>query len=122
LKYKIVYIEIKCKNLYNVNRYKQKLWLNMEKLNITKSAKLYFKNLSVDCINNVCGAVYLTGSMRNITAAVSKLLQINPGVRVQCMNTATVEIIESKDGNKAIVNASVIFDLSGKIEENLEGE
>jgi len=94
----------------------------MEKLNITRSARFFFDHLSVDCINNACGAVYLAGSMRNVTAAVSKLLQTNPGVKVQCMNTATVKIIESEDENVAIVSASVIFDLSGKIEENPEGE
>ena len=91
----------------------------MEYLKITKAARLYFEHLSIDCINNVEGAVYLCGSMRNVTAAISKLLQINPGVKVQCMSTATVKIV---DEAHATVNACVIFDLSGKTEANPEDE
>lgn len=90
----------------------------MEKLNITNSAKHQFKMLGIDCINNARGAVYFKGSMRSITMAISKLLALNPGVKVQCMNTATVRIVESGDENLAIVDACVIFeDINPKIKD-----
>ena len=83
----------------------------MEKLNITKGARHQFDDiLGVDVINNAKGAVYMHGSMRNVTMAISKILVLNPGVRVQCMNTATVKIAKSGDENVAIVDACVIFE------------
>ena len=84
--------------------------IDMEKLNITNSAKHQFKMLGIDCINNARGAVYLQGSMRSVTMAISKLLVLNPGVRVKSMNTATVKIVGSGDENFAIVDACVIFE------------
>lgn len=80
----------------------------MEKLNITKGAREQFKNLGVDVINNANGAVYLHGSMRNVAMVISKLLVLNPGVRVQCMNSATVKIVNEE--KSAIVNTVVIFE------------
>ena len=82
----------------------------MEKLNITTGIREQFKNLGVDCINNARGAVYLHGSMRNVAMAISKLLVLNPGARVQCMNTATVKIADSGGEKVAIVDACVIFE------------
>ena len=81
----------------------------MKKLSISKSARHQFDLLGIDCINNAGGAVYLRGSMRNVATAVSKILVLNPGVKVQCMNTAVVKI--SKDEESAVVNAVVIFEL-----------
>lgn len=90
----------------------------MEKLNITNSAKHQFKMLGIDCINNARGAVYLQGSMRSVTMAISKILVLNPGVRVQCMNTATVEVITSGDEKLVIVQACIIFeDINPQIED-----
>ena len=66
--------------------------------------------LGIDCINNARGSAYLHGSMRSVTMAVSKILILNPGVRIQCMNTAMVKIVESGDENLAIVDACVIFE------------
>lgn len=66
--------------------------------------------LGIDCINNAKGAVYLHCSMRSVSMAISKLLVLNPGVRVQCMNTATVEVVKSGDEKIAIVDACVIFE------------
>ena len=91
----------------------------MKKLNITNSARSYFNTLGVDVTNNAGGAVYMYGSMKIITAAISKILQVNPGVEFKDMSTATVKIVDEKT---AIVNASVFFDLSGKNEANPEDE
>ena len=106
----------------------------MDKLIITDAAKRQFKTLGVECINNAKGVVYLHGTMRNIAAAISKLIVLNPGVRVQCMNTVRAqsmdteraETIEKSETNeKAVVlDACVIFeDINPDIEDiNPEGE
>ena len=82
----------------------------MEKLNITKVARHQFKMLGIDVINNARGVVYIHCSMRSVSIAISKLLVLNPGVRVQCMNTATVKIADSGGEKVAIVDACVIFE------------
>lgn len=82
----------------------------MEKLNISKSARHQFKMLGIDVINNARGVVYIHCSMRSVSMAISKLLVLNPGVRVQCMNTATVEVVTSGDEKSTIVEACVIFE------------
>ena len=79
---------------------------NNNKLILTNSAKNYFKTLSVDVTNNACGAVYMHGSMRNVTAAISKILQINPGVEVGKLETALIKVV---DETTAIVDACVCF-------------
>ena len=87
----------------------------MDKLIISQSAREQFKTLGVDCINNARGAVYFHGSMRGVTAAISKILCLNPGVEVQTMSTATIKVIEDKE--TAIVNACVVFKLKDKPED-----
>lgn len=81
----------------------------MKYLKISDKTKLYFENISVECINNAEGVVYFYGSMRNITAAISKILEENPGSQVQCITKTTIKIVDKKH---AIMNARVIFDLS----------
>lgn len=86
----------------------------MKKLSITKDVRHEFKIMGVDCINNVEGVVYLHGSMKGITAAISKILLLNPGAEVQCMDTATIKVA---DGESAIVNACVIFSFNKQEDE-----
>ncbi len=86
----------------------------MEKLKITKADRLYFEHINVEVINNAKGAVFFHGSMYSVTAAVSRLLERNPGVEVRCMNTEIVDVANridtrKKSQNSAIIDASVIF-------------
>ena len=90
----------------------------MEKLNISQSTRNQFKMLGIDCINNAKGIVYLHCSMKSVSMAISKILVLNPGVRVQCMNTATVEVITSGDEKLVIVQACIVFeDINPQIED-----
>ena len=91
----------------------------MEKLNISRSVKHQFKMLGIDCINNARGVVYLQCSMRSVSMAISKILVLNPGARVQSVNTATVSVVGPEDEKIAIVDACVIFE---DINPNQEGE
>lgn len=80
---------------------------SMEKLKVTKVAKNQFKTLGVDLINNARGAVYLHGTMRGVTAVISKILVLNPGVRLAHLSTAPVKVI---DGESVVVNACAVFE------------
>jgi len=51
--------------------------------------------------------------------AISKILVLNPGARVQSVNTATVSVVGPEDEKIAIVDACVIFE---DINPNQEGE
>jgi len=81
-----------------------------EKLDVTQAIKNYLHELGVEVINNAHYCVYMHGSMRGITAAISRLLDFNPGFSVKCMNTA---LIKTVDEETAIVNACVIFEQTG---------
>ena len=80
---------------------------SMEKLKVTKVAKNQFKTLGVDIINNAMGAVYLHGTMRGVTAVISKILVLNPGARLAHLSTAPVKVI---DGVSVVVNACAVFE------------
>ena len=80
---------------------------SMEKLKVTKVAKNQFKTLGVDLINNARGAVYLHGTMRGVTAVISKILVLNPGVRLAHLSTAPVKVI---DEESVVVNACAVFE------------
>lgn len=80
---------------------------SMEKLKVTKVAKNQFKTLGVDLINNAMGAVYLHGTMRGVTAVISKILVLNPGVRLAHLSTAPVKVI---DEVSVVVNACAVFE------------
>ena len=86
----------------------------MNHLKIDNKTKLYFEHISVDCINNAEGVVYLEGSIRNISAAISKILKINKGARIQSLKIAVVKIVRDEH---AIANACVIFDLSKMVDQ-----
>jgi hypothetical protein len=81
---------------------------SMEKLKVTQVAKNQFKTLGgVELINNARGAVYLHGTMRGVTAVISKILVLNPGVRLSHLSTAPVKVI---DGESVVVNACAVFE------------
>lgn len=80
---------------------------SMEKLKVTQVAKNQFKTLGVDLINNARGAVYLHGTMRGVTAVISKILVLNPGVRLAHLSTAPVKVI---DEESVVVNACAVFE------------
>ena len=90
----------------------------MNYLRINNNTKAYFEHISVDCINNVEGIVYLEGSMRNVSAAISKLLNTNKGARIQSITKAVVNIFRNEH---VIVNACVIFDLSKMADTSISG-
>ena len=83
-------------------------------LKISNTTKLYFGHIGVDCINNAEGVSYISGSMRNITAAISKIMKENKGARVQCMTTTMIKIVKEEH---AIMEACVIFDLTNLVEQ-----
>lgn len=83
-------------------------------LKISNTTKLYFGHIGVDCINNAEGVSYISGSMRNIAAAISKIMKENKGARVQCMTTTMIKIVKEEH---AIMEACVIFDLTNLVEQ-----
>lgn len=86
----------------------------MKYLKLSKTTGLYFEHLGVVCINNAEGVSYISGSMRNIAAATSKIMKENKGARVQCMTTTMIKIVKEEH---AIMEACVIFNLTNLVEQ-----
>lgn len=84
---------------------------NAKKVKITDSVKLFCKNHDITLVNNSEGAIYFHGSMRDISAAISKILEGNKELHVQSLTSALVRIGKDKyKKDYTIVNACVIFD------------
>jgi len=78
---------------------------------ITKSIKLYCDNHNVTICDNGDGKFCMTGSMRQVSATISKILEANKGSKVKDLKTAKMEIDKDKENRKGItiVNANVSF-------------
>ena len=82
------------------------------KLKFTKSMRLFCQNRGVTCKNYAEKVVYLAGSMRNILAVISKILEVNNDVQFKhFVNEKASTKKDTETGKEyAYVNACVIFE------------
>lgn len=96
--------------IFEDNDIVEKNYANDEIVEITKSIRLYCGNHNVKIDDNGKGLVCMTGSMRHVSATISKIREANKG-SVKDLQTKTISTgIDKETGRDiAIVNANVIF-------------